>query len=130
MVRTDLLLAFESNFAMLPGVSGAIGLPGQLVTAPTENGRVLDGLEPAALEAVRSAALACWHHVGRGDGGAADAAATDAMRVRHPARRAQDQRRGRADATARPSRACRGLCAAVAGAHARALRGHGRRGVT
>jgi fructose-1,6-bisphosphatase II len=59
----------------------AIGLPAEVVTAPTEDGSVLDGLEPEASDAVRSAAPACRHHVGRGDGGAADAAATDAMRA-------------------------------------------------
>ena len=38
MVRTNLLLAFESISGMLPGMSGAIGLPGEVVTAPTERG--------------------------------------------------------------------------------------------
>ncbi|MEA2358864.1 MAG: fructose,6-bisphosphatase [Solirubrobacteraceae bacterium] len=42
---------------------------------------LLEALEPAALAAVRAAALACQAHVGRGDAAAADAAATDAMRA-------------------------------------------------
>lgn len=62
-------------------MSGALGLPGEVLTVPAEDGHVLDGLEPAALDAVRSASRACRHHVGRGDGRAADAAATDAMRA-------------------------------------------------
>jgi fructose-1,6-bisphosphatase II len=51
-----------------------------LAAAPT---RPLDvgGLEAAALEATRAAAIACQPFVGRGDKHAADAAATEAMRA-------------------------------------------------
>jgi len=42
---------------------------------------LLARLEPTALAAVRAAAIACRYWEGRGDGPAADAAATDAMRT-------------------------------------------------
>jgi fructose-1,6-bisphosphatase II len=53
-------------------VSTASAVPGQ---------SFLRELEPAALAATRAAAIACQQWVGRGDGKAADAAATEAMRA-------------------------------------------------
>jgi len=41
---------------------------------------MVGGLEPLALAAVRQAAIAAWDWAGRGDGKAADSAATEAMR--------------------------------------------------
>jgi fructose-1,6-bisphosphatase II len=50
-------------------------------TAPDRRDELLASLEPLALDAVRAAALAARHRSGRGDGKAADAAATTAMRT-------------------------------------------------
>jgi fructose-1,6-bisphosphatase II len=65
-------------------MSQVAGVHADVVELPTarrvDAGGLLAALESTALAAVRSAALACGHHVGRGDAAAADAAATDAMR--------------------------------------------------
>jgi fructose-1,6-bisphosphatase II len=50
-------------------------------TLPDDPQELLAALEPLALDAVRAAALAARRHEGRGDGKAADAAATEAMRT-------------------------------------------------